>query len=85
MSDSLKRVSTRRINKVWDEYRNIKERIIDVSEDLAEIRQNRNGSLKNIEKYRPVMGEMLDIYKTYITNIEPKIKKKSSFMERCTR
>lgn len=85
ISDSLKRVSIRKINKVWDEYQNIKERIIDVSEELAEIRQNRNGSLKNIEKYRPVMGEMLDIYKTYVTNIEPKIKKKSSFKERCTR
>ena len=85
ISDSLKRVSIRKINKVWDEYSNIKKRIVNVSEEIAGIRQSRNGSLKHIEKYKPVMDEMLDIYRTYVINIEPQIKRNFSWKKGCAR
>lgn len=85
ISDSLKKVSVRKINKIWDEYSIIKRRIVNASEEIAEIRQSRNGSLKHIEKYKPIMAEMLDIYKTYTINIEPQIKRSSSWKKGCVR
>lgn len=76
ISDSLKRISIKKIQKVWNEYSDIKKRVVKVSEEIAEIRQNRNSSLKHIEKYKPVIEEMISIYKVYMTNIEPQIRKK---------
>lgn len=77
INSSLKRISTRKIKKVWDDYVQTKERIVKISEDIAEIRNSRNSSLEHIKKYKVVVNEMFDIYKTYITNIEPRLRKKT--------
>lgn len=75
ISSSLKRISSKKIQKVWGEYSDIKKRIVKSSEEIAAIRKNRDSSLKHIEKYKPVMEEMITIYKAYVTNIEPQIRK----------
>lgn len=76
IANSLKRINSKKIQKVWSEYTDIKKRVVNVSEEIAEIRKNRNSSLTHIEKYKPVVEEMMGIYKVYVTNIEPKIRKK---------
>lgn len=75
IADSLKKASSKKIQKVWNEYIDLKKWIVKTSEEIAEIRKNRNSSLEHIEKYKPVMEEMIHIYKTYITDIEPQIRK----------
>ena len=58
----------------------MKNRIAKVSDELVGIRQNRGSSLEHLEKYLPVMEEILDIYKFFNSNIEPQIRK-MSFMK----
>lgn len=76
IANSLKQINSKKIQKVWDEYIDIKKRVVKASEEIAEIRQNRSSSLMHIEKYKPVIEEMISIYKVYVTNIEPEIRKK---------
>lgn len=75
IATSLKGVSSRKIKKIWSDYVLIKQKISNVSNELAEIRQNRGTSLEHLEKYMPVMDEVLEIYDFYNINIEPKIRK----------
>lgn len=75
IADSLKRINSKKIQKVWSDYTDIKKRVVKVSEEIAEIRKNRNSSLMHIEKYKPVVEEMISIYKVYVTNIEPQIRR----------
>ena len=76
INNSLKRISTRKIKRVWSDYVQTKERIAKISEDIAEIRNSRSSSLEHINKYKVVVNEIFDIYKTYITDIEPHLRKK---------
>lgn len=73
---SLKRVSRKKIEKIWSDYSAIREEVVKVSEDIAEIRINRQGTMEYIDKYKPVLDKLFDIYNDYIINIEPKVKKK---------
>lgn len=75
ISASLKRASKRKIQKVWDDYVVIKQRVVSVSEELAEIRSSRSGSIESVDKYEPVLDEMFEIYKDYHTKIEPQIRR----------
>ena len=80
IASSLKNVSSRKIKKIWNDYIDVKNRIAKVSDELVGIRQNRGSSLEHLEKYLPVMEEILDIYKFFNSNIEPQIRK-MSFMK----
>lgn len=75
IATSLKRVKARKITKIWSEYIDTKKRIIRVSEEIVNIRKNRSSSMEHIEKYKPIMEEIIDIYKSFIVDIEPKIRK----------
>lgn len=71
---SLKHIPRRKISKYWDEYPDIRKKVFDISEKISEIRQNRTGSLDCLKKYQGAVNDMFEIYKEYLTKIEPKIK-----------
>ncbi len=77
ISKRLNRLRKNYIKKIWTEYLSQKERIYNSSLEIAEIRNNRNGNLDSIEKYKYQLDEMLEIYKDFINKIEPKLRIKS--------
>ena len=79
IADSLKYISSRQIIKIWKNYIEIKEDVVNISEEIAKIRQNRGSSIEHIEKYKPIMEKLFLIYDAYMTEIEPKIRIKSHF------
>lgn len=74
ISESLKRVSRKkRINKVWSDYPKIRKEIIQYSNEIAKIRQNRCGDKDCVEKYKKILENMFQTYEQYFTEIEPKL------------
>lgn len=79
IDDSLKEISSWRIKKVWNKYAEIKKRIVNVSEEIAEIRKNRTGRIEHVTRYQKVLTEVFDIYKYFAKEIEPRIRKMKFF------
>lgn len=75
INTALSKVSSRKIKKTWKDYVEVRDRVVHISEEIAEIRMKRNGSLSDIEKYKVVLEEMFNIYKLFITKIEPQLKR----------
>lgn len=75
IAKSLHGVKISKINDVWGEYIQLKENIVKTSEEIAEIRINRKGTIECIDKYKDVIDNMFKIYKEYLTKIEPKVRK----------
>ena len=76
ISLSLKKFSNRKINKVWPEYKAIRKKIIDWSEDIYTVRNSRTATRGSIEKYKEkVIPELFNILKDFIINIEPNLRK----------
>lgn len=76
ISTSLKKIKPKDIKKIWGDYCSVKEKIVSFSEEIARIRQNRKGSLEDIEKYKDALEEVFSIYELYKTKIEPNIRAK---------
>lgn len=74
---ALKKASIRKINRVWPEYVQTKKYLVGVSEEIADIRKTRTGSLEYLKKYQDVIEKIFNIYKYFLTEIEPKLKKSS--------
>lgn len=77
ISNSLHHVSTRKIKKQWNEYSETKSWIVSISEKISKIRQERNASVESMRRYQDIMDEVLKVYKHYVAEIEPKIRKSS--------
>ena len=71
ISKKLEKITTKQIKEVWADYITTKKKIVQVSEEIAQIRQNRNGSIEYIEKYKVVLNEIFDIYEQFIVSINP--------------
>lgn len=76
MAESLKRISTRKLKKVWPEYWDIKKRIFDLSDDIAVIRKERKGRITYVHRYEKEMEELWKIYRDFELNILKKLREK---------
>lgn len=79
IANSLKRVSNKKINEVWKEYVDIKRNIVNVSNEIATIRENRKGTVEYVEKYKPIIEKMFSVYNEFLVEIEPKIRRNKIF------
>jgi len=77
MSASLKRIPTRKINRVWSDYWKIKEQIFILSDEIADIRKNRKGTMEYVYKYKKKINELWDIYSNFELNVMKKLKEKN--------
>lgn len=71
---SIKRLSKHRLNKVWKEYAKHKKDMVDFSERLAKIRENREADDANLAAYCESLDNIIDIYYYFEQHIDPKIK-----------
>lgn len=82
IADKLKRVSLKKINKVWVDYKNIKQKVYEFSESIAKVRQYRGSSIESVNEYGEILDELLIIYKEFVLQIEPKLCKKCFFYKK---
>lgn len=73
INESLKNVSRRKIKRVWNEYTEIKSKILDYSDKIADIRINRKGNHDCIEQYEDMVQQIIDFYKDFLLKIQPKL------------
>lgn len=71
----LKRISTRKIKKNWSDYADIKEKLVTISNEIADIRKQKSGDMESVERYKSVIQDILDIYKNFVTKVEPRLRK----------
>ena len=77
INKALKRVSNRKINKVWPEYKSIKAQVYNWSMKIAEIRSQRTATTESVERYKEeIIPSIFSILEDFIKNIEPKLRKK---------
>lgn len=70
----LKRLSKAKIKKIWNDYEEVKIKVVELSKELADIRINRNNAIESVPKYVHLLDVHLDYYiNTYKKKIEPKI------------
>lgn len=80
IASSMKSISKRKVERIWSDYLKIREKVLKVSEEIAEIRITRKGTMECIEKYKVVLDEIFEIYSEYISKIEPQIKLKKKLL-----
>lgn len=76
MAESLKRIPTRKINKVWPDYWTIKEQIFTLSNEIADIRKNRKGTMEYVYMYKEKIDELWKIYHDFELNVMKKLREK---------
>lgn len=73
IADTLDTLSQKKINRIWPEYRDIRIKVIDISNQIAEIRNGTRETVDAIPKYENAVNEMFIIYAKFQTDIQPKI------------
>lgn len=73
ISDTLGTLSQKKIDLVWPEYREIRVRVIDLSNQIAEIRNGTRETVDAIPHYEDAVYEMFKIYADFQTDVQPKI------------
>lgn len=71
IAERLKRVPKRKIKSVWKEYLDIKQEIVKISDDIADIRFERREKFASIEKYNQVLMQVFKVYDDFVCKIEP--------------
>ena len=73
IADSFSTLSKKQIKKIWAEYRSIRSRVISISDSIASIRNSRKESLASIMDYKNAIGEIFQIYDSYLLDVLPQI------------
>lgn len=73
IADTLDTLSQKKINTVWPEYREIRVRVIDLSNEIAKIRNGTRETVDAIPSYEAAVNEMFNIYAAFQTDVQPKI------------
>lgn len=73
ISDTLNVLSKRQISAVWPEYRDVRAQAIEISSQIAEIRNGTRESVHTIPIYEKAVDAMFEIYKQYLLDVQPKI------------
>ena len=66
-------LSKKQIEHVWPEYKDVRLRVIKLSDEIAQIRNGTRETVSSIPRYQAAVGEMFKIYAFFQTNIQPKI------------
>lgn len=74
INEDLKRLSKRQIKSIWVDYEKIKREMHQLSLFIAEVRRNRSGLPEKIEEYSSMLDKAIDMYNSYMENIQAKIK-----------
>lgn len=72
---SLQRISIRKIKKNWENYLEIKSKVITISENIANIRKHKTGNIKLVKEYKNVIRYVINTYKNFVKVIEPQLRK----------
>lgn len=75
ISERIKRIRYKKIKNVWVNYDDEKKEIYEISERIAEVRLVRGESIKSVDAYCQILDRLFEIYKDFITNVEPKLKR----------
>lgn len=71
----LETIPNRRIKKNWKAYAEVKTEVVNISDEIASIRKQKQGSIDIVKKYQPLVRKVLDYYKDFVTQIEPSLRK----------
>lgn len=73
IAESLKGISKRKIQSIWKEYSDIRQKVTKTSEAIAQIRYNRSGKMDSVKEYEKVLEDIFEIYDDFICHIEPRL------------
>lgn len=73
IAEKLNTLTVKEITKIWNEYKNIRSRVIAISDDIASIRNSRKESLSSIRDYQNAISEIFQIYDSFQIEVLPKI------------
>ena len=71
IAESLKRVSKKKIKSVWHDYLEIKQEIVKISDEIADVRFKRSGKFTSVNEYNQVLKKVFEIYDDFVCKIEP--------------
>lgn len=71
IAEGLRGISKKKIRAVWNDYLDIKEKVVKISNDIATIRFERDGKMDSVVKYKQALEEIFKIHDTFICKIEP--------------
>lgn len=75
ISDSLRWLSVKKIEKVWTTYSQERKEIARISDAVAKIRTERNESLMNVTHYSDELDAVFELYDKFRIDIEPHLGK----------
>ena len=71
IAERLKGVSKKKIESVWQEYLDIKQEIVKISDEIADVRFGRRGKMASVNEYEQVLKKVFRIYDDFVCKIEP--------------
>lgn len=71
----LQKMSSRKIKRNWNDYSETKGELVAISEQVANIRKKKCGSVELVKEYKIVIQEILNTYKEFVKTIEPQLRK----------
>lgn len=72
--DSIKHTPKWRIRSKWTTYSEDRRRIIEISEKIVEIRNDRQPQSDSVKAYVKIMDEVFSFHKDFVEEIEPALK-----------
>ena len=72
----LNDINARDITEVWGNYLECKQKVVKLSFEIAEIRNNRDIGQESLNKYKNELDKLFELYKEYQIYIAPRLKLK---------